>query len=342
LTAFNTNPGSGGPLFDADTEGSAQWVINKMGWGAAGSGQRVSMAQPLPVQPGTGVSFPVGGNAASGAAISGNPVLGGWTFTSTLPTVTTGQAVNAQSTARGELLVSLSTGGVAPAVKAASTAAAAADPAQVVSFAAANSATKIGDGTNNAAIKAASTAAAAADPSIVVNISPNSPAHPVTATQAVGSAATRWFAQISDGTNSPAVKAASTAAAAADPAMTVALSPNSGLAPTTNALHACTPAIQAALTVANVKASAGSVYGMSIANLTASTVYIQFYNTAGTPTLGTGVVWFVPVPANGFVFAPAGAIALANHATGIGIGASTTATSTGTPTTAPAVTIFYK
>jgi hypothetical protein len=81
--------------------------------------------------------------------------------------------------------------------------------------------TKLTDGTNAVAVKAASTAAAATDPSIVVNISPNSPTHPVTATQALGSAGTRWYAQISDGTNSPAVKAASTAAATADPALVV-------------------------------------------------------------------------------------------------------------------------
>lgn len=55
------------------------------------------------------------------------------------------------------------------------------------------------------------------------------PSHPVTnagtfavqATQVLGSAATRWFTQISDGTNSPAIKAASTAAATADPALVV-------------------------------------------------------------------------------------------------------------------------
>ncbi len=231
----------------------------------------------------------VTGAAASAATIAGNPVLMGLTFTTTPPTVTTGQAVNAQSTNRGEQLVALSNGATQVAVKAASTAAATADPALVVSMAGANSATKIGDGTNNAVITAASTATVAASA-----------------------------------------------------ALAVSLSPNSGLAPTTNALHACSTGIAAALTVANIKASAGSVYGMSIANLTASTVYIQFYNTAGTPTLGTSVVWFVAVPASGTLTIPASAIALANFATGIGIGASTTATSTGTPATAPAVTIFYK
>lgn len=55
-----------------------------------------------------------------------------------------------------------------------STAAVTADSALVVAMAGANSATKVGDGTNNAAIKAASTAAAATDPALTVTLSPNS------------------------------------------------------------------------------------------------------------------------------------------------------------------------
>lgn len=74
----------------------------------------------------------IGGAAASGASIAGNPVMIGGTFTTTQPTVTTGQAVNLQSTARGELLVALSSGATAVAVKAASTAAAFTDPALTV------------------------------------------------------------------------------------------------------------------------------------------------------------------------------------------------------------------
>jgi len=210
----------------------------------------------------------VQGAAASAASIAGNPILMGGTFTTTQPTITTGQAVNLQTTNRGSLLVSLAS--------------------------VENTATNAG------------------------------------------------FVKITDGTTAVPVTAASTAAAANQAALNVSLSPNTGLAPTTNALFACSTGIAAALTVANIKASAGSVYGMSIANLTASTVYIQFYNTAGTPTLGTSVIWFVAVPASGTLTIPAGSIALANFATGIGIGASTTATSTGTPGTAPAVTIFYK
>lgn len=45
------------------------------------------------------------GAAASGAAKAGNPVQAGFVFNTTQPTVTTGQAVEAQASARGSLLV---------------------------------------------------------------------------------------------------------------------------------------------------------------------------------------------------------------------------------------------
>jgi len=50
MTAFTTNPGSGGASFEADTEGAANWPLAKLGWGDVGAGQRASKAQPLPVQ----------------------------------------------------------------------------------------------------------------------------------------------------------------------------------------------------------------------------------------------------------------------------------------------------
>jgi hypothetical protein len=97
-----------------------------------------------------------------------------------------------------------------------------------------------------------------------------------------------------------------------------------------------------ALTVANVKTSAGNIYGVSCAQTNASLTYVQFYNTAGTPTLGTSVVWFLAIPASGTLNIPPGTFALANFTTGIGIGASTTPTGVGTPGVAPACTVFYK
>jgi hypothetical protein len=112
--------------------------------------------------------------------------------------------------------------------------------------------------------------------------------------------------------------------------------------PSTGASAALTMGNAASLTVANVKASAGSIYGISVVNKTAGVIYIQTYNTAGTPTLGTSVVSWFPVAASATLVINPASIGLANFATGIGIGASTTPTSTGTPGTAPDVVVWYK
>ncbi|MEX8520060.1 MAG: hypothetical protein AB3X44_16240 [Leptothrix sp. (in: b-proteobacteria)] len=131
------------------------------------------------------------GPAASGTNVAGNPnLIGGSDGTSVR---------NALVDANGRLLISLATATATMTMKAASTAAATADTALVVSFAPANCGTKIGDGTNNAAIKAASTAAAATDPALVVSLSPNSPiVLPTPTASIINSAAT---------TNATSVKA---------------------------------------------------------------------------------------------------------------------------------------
>jgi hypothetical protein len=113
-------------------------------------------------------------------------------------------------------------------------------------------------------------------------------------------------------------------------------------APATASAAACTTGNAASLTVLNIKASAGNVYGVTVVNKVASVIYLQFYNTAGTPTLGTSVISWIPIAASGVLVIPPGSLALSNYATGIGIGASTTPTSTGTPGTAPDVTIWFK
>jgi hypothetical protein len=110
---------------------------------------------------------------------------------------------------------------------------------------------------------------------------------------------------------------------------------------TASAAAMATPVTTASLTVVNIKASAGNVYGFSINNASAAVIFLQFYNTAGTPVLGTSVIFSVACPIGVTNFL-ANACAMANFATGIGIGASTTATSSGTPSVAPSVTIFFK
>jgi hypothetical protein len=103
---------------------------------------------------------------------------------------------------------------------------------------------EITDGTHGpVAVKAASTAAAAADPSLVVALSPNSPVPAGTNTIGAvnqgtpNTVANSWPMEITDGTHGPvAVKAASTAAVAADPSLVVALSPNSPVPTGTNTI----------------------------------------------------------------------------------------------------------
>lgn len=80
------------------------------------------MSQDYPISGGPGRATPVvpmgvdssgvatpgtAGNVASGATDSGNPVKFGAVFNTTLPTVTTGQRVDAQATSRGTLRTTL-------------------------------------------------------------------------------------------------------------------------------------------------------------------------------------------------------------------------------------------
>jgi hypothetical protein len=167
---------------------------------------------------------------------------------------------------------------------------------------------KITDGTNVATVKAASTAAGATDKAVVVAVSPNNTVgvtgtfwqatQPVSgtfwqttqpisaaslplptgaaldATLTGGTARTK----LTDGTNNAAVKAASTAAVAADPALVVAWSPNMG--PSSNSLL---PSAAATINATVVKASAGRLYKIKGYNAAAAVRYIKFWNKATTP-----------------------------------------------------------
>lgn len=113
-------------------------------------------------------------------------------------------------------------------------------------------------------------------------------------------------------------------------------------APATGAGAAATASTTAALTVVNVKASAGNVYGVSVLNAAGTVCWLQFYNTAGTPVLGTSVVWAIPIAAGGVVNQLPGSVALGNFTTGIGIGSATTAAGAVACGTNLAATVFYK
>lgn len=118
--------------------------------------------------------------------------------------------------------------------------------------------------------------------------------------------------------------------------------PSTSFGPTAAANSALAVSAQAALATPSVKGSAGNVYGLSVVNKDNAMLYIQFYNTAGSPTRGTSVVWWVPVGPLATIHISPGSSALANHATGIAITGATAATGSTAPTTAPDVVVYYK
>lgn len=90
----------------------------------------------------------------------------------------------------------------------------------------------------------------------------------------------------------------------------------------------------------NVKASAGTLSMVHCYNPNASVAYIQFYNNAGTPTVGTAVQLAFGVPATnstGFAL-PVNGI---QFTTGIAVAATTTATGSTAPGTALDCNVAY-
>lgn len=115
--------------YDAAIGGFTHVRVRATAW-TSGTGVVTLTAQSFAYDP--VVAAMCQGLAAAATAIKGNPVPVGGTFTTTLPTYTTGQQTWFQTTARGELLCAISSGATAVAVKAASTAAAFTDPALTV------------------------------------------------------------------------------------------------------------------------------------------------------------------------------------------------------------------
>jgi len=128
-------------------------------------------------------------------------------------------------------------------------------------------------------------------------------------------AARRGYVQLTDGTSAQAVKAASTAAAAADIAAVVSLSPNSPVTlpvPTTT-FTSCAASTNATST----KASAGTVHQITVSNTAAATNYVKFYNKASAPTVGTDVPVLTIAVATGATVSVQGGPVGIRFATGI-------------------------
>jgi hypothetical protein len=90
-----------------------------------------------------------------------------------------------------------------------------------------------------------------------------------------------------------------------------------------------------------IKNSAGNLYGLSLYSIATSPIFVQFFNVATAPTLGTSTVVFsVVIPASGSIVIPPH-MALMNFSTGIGF-AVTTAQNGASTSTAVTGMIFYK
>jgi len=385
------NSGTGGDTVrDIDRSGAGiKTQVVQLDFGGANTNaeQLVSGTNPLPTKLTDGTNA-VAVKAASTAAAATDPSIvvnispnsPAHPVTATNATAANFQATVTQAlgTAGTRWFAQLSDGTNSPAVKAASTAAAATDPALTVSFAGANSATKIGDGTNNAVIAAASAqpaftnaalvvadratgASAAAIPSSIMfaggtftNTQPtvtsgnliglqttSRGALLVSLNSADNSATAAGFVKLTDGTTAVPVTAASTASAANAAALNVSLSPNSPTPATTSANQACTPFIANAVGAASsVKGSAGNVFGFSLINNNAATVFVEFFNSA-SPTLGTTTpVAAYVIPASGTLTVSPSNIAHFNCATAISMAAVTAYN--GSTTGSVTGTVFYK
>lgn len=113
--------------------------------------------------------------------------------------------------------------------------------------------------------------------------------------------------------------------------------------PSISSTVALTPTAKATLTASsNVKATPGNVYGVFAINGAASVCWVQFINSTGAGTLGTGVVFSVPLPGSTTqpVYIPPGSVALANFTSGIAVGIATTPTGATACGTAGNVVVF--
>jgi hypothetical protein len=114
--------------------------------------------------------------------------------------------------------------------------------------------------------------------------------------------------------------------------------------PSTSSTFAYTRYHASSAAVANIKASAGNLYGLVVGNSGTIPCWLQLFNTAGTPTAGTSVVDSFMVQAGTTMVITPGQLALENFATGIGAAGATAdsgATVTGCTTTV-SVTAFYQ
>jgi hypothetical protein len=201
--------------------------------------------------------------------------------------------------------------------------------------------TKVTDGTNTAAVKAASTAAAATDPALVVAISPNNTV-PTNVAQVNGSTVATAATGIQKvGLADGSGNAITSTSSALDVNLKSSITQNASVLPATSGgLSIATGSIGATKTA--IKASAGQIYGYHIGNSNTSAIYVQIFNVAsGGITLGTtapDMSLFVPA-SGGAVFSTDVGIAFS---TAITIAVTTTRAGSTAPTNTVDYNFLFK
>jgi len=97
-----------------------------------------------------------------------------------------------------------------------------------------------------------------------------------------------------------------------------------------------------AATATQIKASAGNLYAIVASNPGTAPCYLQFYNSATSPTLGTAVLNPIMIQAGVTVPITIGAVGYRNFSAGIYVAETTTATGSSTCSTAMPVTVYYQ
>ena len=232
----------------------------------------------------------VQGAGATGAAKAGNPVQAGGVFNTTQPTVTTGQTIEAQMTARGEQLIAKGVSGfsidnttfIANAGTNLNTSALALDATLV---------------TTNTQIGIVTEAAPASD---TASAGLNGRLQRIA--QRLTSLIALFPTTLGQGTMATSMKVVLPSDQAAIP-VTLTSTTITGT-PTVNDVASATGGytpnklISAATTNATViKASAGTLGYVQASNINAAARYLKFYNKATAPVVGTDVpvhVWLIP------------------------------------------------
>ena len=116
--------------------------------------------------------------------------------------------------------------------------------------------------------------------------------------------------------------------------------------PSTSSAYALSASAKSSVTSSvNVKASAGNVFGLFAIQGQSSTVcWVQFINSSGAGSLGSGVIFSVPLPASTTqpVWMAPAPFALSNFSSGIAVGVATTATGSSACGTGANLVVFYQ